>query len=236
MQRKGISKANVAYECVRDMIVSYKLAPGTQLSDYKLSQELAMSRSSIRDAILRLETDGLVRISDANKVIVSPVGLDDVLDILTVRCAVETQAIKLIARGGWLDRKIEEKLAGILREFRGIHWGMDFVSQHRLDDEFHRTIVREAGSPRLNEIFETASLQMQRARWLDMTDSHRQEQLADEHEAILSSLKGHDLERCLESYEAHLQSCADSYVAALASEQMQELAKMISNFFSDSNA
>lgn len=236
MYTKGSSKVNIAYESIRDMIVNYKLPPGTQLSDYKLSQELAMSRSSIREAILHLERDGLIRISDTNKIIVSPVGLDDVLDILTVRSAVEIQAIKLIARHGWLDQKTEEQLDENLREFRLFNQEMNFVSQHRLDDNFHRLIVQNAGSPRLSAIFETASLQMQRARWLDMTDNHRQTQLAEEHEAILNALKDHDLKCCQECYEAHLQSCADSYVSALSNEQIQELAIMISSFFSDSNA
>lgn len=236
MPKQDASKADITYNCIRDMIISYKLVPGTQLSDYKLSKELSMSRSSIRGALLRLETDGLVRFNDAQKVIVSPVGIEDVLDILTVRRAIETQAVKQIASAGWLDRKTEKKLGDLLQQFRSINWGTDFNIQHHLDDEFHRSIVRAAGSTRMNAIFEKLSLQMQRARWLDMTVNNRQEQLAKEHEAIFSALKDHDLEHSLSSYEAHLQLCADSYVAALASEQMQELAKMISDFFVHSNA
>ena len=227
MQRKSNSKVSTAYEQMKKDIISFRYAPQAHLSDYTIANDLNLSRSSVREAILLLERDGLVTINENGKVIVAPIGLEDVLDTLQFRLAVETAAVRRIAANGWLPEQAREQLQETHERFISCALGGEHVEQYLYDDIFHQQIVEASGSPRLLQAFHNMRLQMQRTRWLNMLDYTRQEKVAAEHTAILEALLAEDLDKSLCAYETHLGNSCEAYRIALRDEQIPELAMRI---------
>ncbi len=230
MQRKTNSQVIIAYEYIRDQIISYLLPPETAISDNKFAKELNMSRAPIREAILLLQMDGLVQINVDGKVIVSPIGTRDIVDILHIRCALESEAIILIASAGWLSKEQEDTLTEIHAQMSSSIQN-DFISDnYKYDDLFHSTLVSYSGNQRICEILERMRLQMQRARWLNIAHPERRVEATNEHSVLLHDILNHDETHALVSLRAHFQNSAQAFCAVLEDKHIQALAAMISNF------
>ena len=231
MQRKSDSQVISAYEQLRDRIIMYALPPKTQLSDYKLAEELSMSRAPVREAILLLERDGLVMLDENGKKIVAQITLADVIDILHVRAALESEALSLIAEKGWLKAPDEKKLRSIHAKMLQAAEKGQVRDCYRFDDSFHHTFVAFAGSVRISETLERMRLQMQRARWLNAANPERQSKACAEHEAILSAILKKDLNGSIRALRTHFSNSEQAFCRALQDREMQSVASMISGFY-----
>ena len=231
MQRKNNSQVTVAYEYIRDRIINYTLSPGAPLSDNKLAKELDMSRAPIREAILLLQMDGLVREGEDGRVSVSPITIDDIADIVHVRCALESEAVRLIAEAGWPSKKDEAELVRYHEKLTDAEKNGTIAEHYHYDDLFHTKLAALSNSPRINETLGRMRLQMQRARWLNLAAPGRQSHSTSEHEQILNAFLAHDRDACMLAVRSHLENCLEAYRQILADRQMQTVASMISNFF-----
>ena len=227
MQQKNNSQTLLAYDFIRDQIISYTLSPGCSISDNKLSKELGMSRAPIREAILHLQMDGLIRTNNEGKMIVAPIGIDDIVDILHVRCALESEVVILISESGWLDTAQEKKLQEIHAQMK------ESMQQSKIsnDDMFHSTLIKYANSERIEDVLGRMCLQMQRARWLNVANPERHADAIKEHEEILGCLFAHDVSGCIHALRSHFYNSGDAFRAVLENKQIQTLAAMIGNFF-----
>lgn len=231
MRMKDSSQVAIAYEKIRDQIISYAMLPETPISDNKIARELDMSRAPVREAVLLLQMDGLIQTNEDGKMIVSPISLEDVIDILHVRRALEAEAIRLIADHGWLSTKEGAELQAI-HEKMAAHMQAGMVWEHyALDDLFHSRLAEYSRSARIRSVLERMRLQMQRARWLNTANPARQVYATEEHHVLLQALLDHDLERSVCALQVHFQSSEDAFCAVLKDRQMQTLACMIGNFF-----
>lgn len=231
MQRKSNSQVIIAYEHIRDQIISYILPPETAISDNKFAKELDMSRAPIREAILLLQMDGLIQTNTDGKMIVSPIGIGDIVDILHVRCALESEAIVLISAAGWLTGEQEAKLQEIHAQMTS-SVQYDLTSDnYKYDDLFHSTLAEYAGSVRICDMLERMRLQMQRARWLNIANPGRRLEAAEEHEQLLNSILLHDEQAALVALRTHFKNSGAAFHAVLENKQIQALAAMISNFY-----
>ena len=147
MRRKSNSQVTIAYQHIRDRIISYSLAPGTQISDNSLAKELDMSRAPIREAILLLQMDGLVQLNDQGTMIVSPLSINDVVDILHIRSALESESILLISAGGWLSAERENEMIEIHRQLSSFAQQDTSMNHYMYDDLFHSKLAEYSGSP-----------------------------------------------------------------------------------------
>lgn len=230
MQKKENSQVAVAYECIRDQIISYTLLPGTQISDNQFSKELGMSRAPIREAILMLQMDGLVEIDADRKTCVSPLYLEDIADILSVRFALESEALRLIARGGWLNDTQEAELRAIHEQLASSASHMEMSDHYEYDDMFHQKLAEYSGNSRICNVLGCMRLQMQRARWLNVANTDRQHAATAEHEALLAAICAKDLPLAVERLEMHFSNSLDSFRAILSDRKLQTLSLAISNF------
>lgn len=231
MQQKTDSQVAVAYEALRDQIISFTLSPGEALSDHKLAKQLDMSRASVREAILLLQMDGLVRLNAGGKMCVAPIGIDDVVDILHVRGALESEALRLIADAGWLTGEQARELCALHDNVVACTKNADAVAQYRYDDLFHSKFVEFSGSARICELLGRLRLQMQRARFLNVANPARQTATAQEHEAFLQALLRRDLDGSIRLLREHFQNSADAFRQVLENRQMRALSSMLSNFY-----
>ena len=111
------------YEQLRAEMISCKLAPGTEMREAELAARFDMSKSPVRDALMRLEREGLVITSPRQGYRVAPVSLSDVLDMFHLRAALERACVERI-----VIHASDEQLAELddFRIFDPSVWGRRF--------------------------------------------------------------------------------------------------------------
>jgi DNA-binding GntR family transcriptional regulator len=150
LRRSSTSDEIVAI--LRESIVSGQLAPGTQLREVALADELGVSRPTLREALrsLQLQGDGLVRHRTNRGVFVSDVSAADVDDIYRVRAVLEANGARACTKATSEQREVIESRFAALRA----SWdGGDLSQLIDADLGFHRAIVALLGSPRLDAVF-----------------------------------------------------------------------------------
>jgi len=139
---------------LRLAIVTGDLAPGTHLVETELAQQLNVSRGPIRDALTRLESEGLVVNQPYRGKFVADITVQDISDIYALRLLLENYAISRI-----LSRGVSEDEIARLRELR--QQMIKAISQNRYEEcadydvMFHRELVTLAGSDRLLQMWNT---------------------------------------------------------------------------------
>ncbi len=235
MARKS-SLVEIAYETIKDKIISYSLPPGTALSDNQLALELGMSRAPVREAILRLAGTGLADDDEIDgKIVVSPIGLTDIVDILQVRRALESQAVHIIADKGWFEPQWEKQYTELYTRLLSLAKAATasaaaVAEYNQCDGEFHSAIITLCGNRRMAQITRNMGLQMQRARWLNVAVPSRVQETSPEHTEIYEALLDKDRERAAAAVEAHLRSSERTYRAVFNDPILKQIMTGIYNF------
>jgi DNA-binding GntR family transcriptional regulator len=192
-----------AYEFAKWAILSAVYPAGTVITEAALAHEIGLSRTPVREALLRLETEGLVRVRPGRGAIVSTFSLTDVEDVLEARVLVENHtAAKSFAHRATLLPAVEAAHEAMQRNRRERDTA-GFTASDRL---FHELIVDAAGNAVLSAIYRTL-----RERQTLFTSSlvrgrlDRMQSAIDEHERILDTLRGDDREAFCAAVNAHLE-------------------------------
>jgi DNA-binding GntR family transcriptional regulator len=138
--------AQRAYAATKDLILSGEIPAGVLLSEGEIADRLGLSRTPVREAFLRLANEELLRLIPKRGAIVVPVPPTEAADILDLRFALETSAVRrlvdpnsdLTALLSTMKRLIERQT-----EFAGKH---DIARFAEVDEQFHRSIVTAAGN------------------------------------------------------------------------------------------
>ena len=221
----------IAYNMIKDQIISFGLYPETPVSDSKVAKDLGISRAPVREAIIRLQMEGLITTNERGKLIVSPVSLEDVIDILSVRKALEGEAIRQISKNGWLSKEQEQELQKALNAHEKALNMTTASDVYQADELFHSTIIKYSGSPRIKSIINNMRLQMQRARWLNVANPSREYASFDEHKEIYRNIVKHDLEGWINAVRTHFNNGSDGFARILYDRDMRAVASAIQNFY-----
>lgn len=135
---------------LRDSIVNLDIKPGEQLNELLLAEKLGVSRSPLREAFRLLEAEGFVVRQPGKGVYVREVTVDDLLELIPVRAALEGLAAELAATR--LTEKELQVLGKITEKMAHAAEQRDVKCYQRLNYEFHKTIVQGAHNRRLEEI------------------------------------------------------------------------------------
>ena len=229
MLREMNPNVAIAYRYLLKGIMSFEFEPGRAIVDSQIAKQLDMSRAPVREAVLQLVTDGMVQSVDG-RMTVTPINIDDIVDIIHVRSALETECFRMIDQNGWLTPEQEETLVRIHRQMSESS-DTDSISEHyKYDDAFHAEIVNAAHSPRFTAITEQMRMQMQRARWLTITIPSRRQESAREHQAILDAILRHSLSDAQDAMRLHLVNCQCAFRRVLDSKQTKQMVKAIGCF------
>ena len=144
MTTPALPAAQRAYVATKDLILSGRLLPGALLSEGDIAAQLELSRTPVREAFLRLEAEELLRLIPKRGAVVVSVPPTEAADVLDVRFALETAAVRrLVERSTDLTELMIDLEALIARqtEFAGAQQVEAFAE---VDELFHRTIVAAA--------------------------------------------------------------------------------------------
>jgi len=208
MQSSPQTKINVteqAYRIIRNDILTGKLEEGERLTEVRLSQELGLSRTPVREAIGRLILEGFIDRQSGYTTRVAYFPEDEAEQVYEIRRLVECYSVQRAARLA-TDKDITE--------LRRIHAAMqedtpprDEAAYQRLanaNKEFHRTIVAAAQSPRLTALMATALDVSMVVRTYSMFSEKDLQRSLNHHEEMIQAIEARAPEWASSVMSAHL--------------------------------
>lgn len=193
---------DVVFNTLRQAILKGELEPGERLMEIQLAERLGVSRTPIREAIRKLELEGLVVMIPRKGAEVAKITEKDLNDVLEVRCALEGLAVELACNK--IDADGIKRLQYNLGEFKKAVIGRDLGMLAEKDVEFHDIIVAATNNDRLLQLLNNFREQMYRYRVEYLKDAKTHKQLVKEHESIISDLENRDVESAKKHIEHHI--------------------------------
>ena len=176
------------YQLLRDAILSCELQPGQELREQILAERYHVSRSPIRDSLLRLEQENLVTVLPRQGYRVNPISLSDAEDIFGLRLLLEPACASAAA-------KADDTALQVLDRFRGIadteRSESEFLEYNKA---FHRAIIDLSGNARMAAIAIEVDEQFQRLMRISLQgfEYERVRGVFADHEAMIDAIQAHD--------------------------------------------
>ncbi len=203
----AVSRGHVILHELRRRIVLNELPPGTVLTELSLAAELQSSQGAVREALLRLEGEGLVTRSGHQGTTVTDLGPAEAAEMLRLRRQMEGRAASSVAAR--LSRGDEAALDSLMAAMAasaaaGSQWDMIVA-----DTEFHMTLFRAAGLAAMEPILSRCILHTHRSRlWAPWHDRPLQ-QTAERHAGILDAARARDGRGLRRALEQHIDTIVD---------------------------
>jgi len=208
------SLSDQAADKLRDLILLEKLPPGLAVNERELSDLLGISRTPVRDAIRKLEAEGLIEYSDTRRPHVADPSMETLSQWLLVQGALEGLAGEQACRLA-TDDELQE-IAGLQREMVDLAESEDRLRLFGLDMAFHRAIVAAAHNPPLVETHNQYNRRLWRARFVSSQRRANQETQRRKHQAIVDALLARDAAAASSALIAHLRNAVVNIEAARA--------------------
>ncbi|WP_262030907.1 GntR family transcriptional regulator [Microvirga sp. Mcv34] len=175
---------------LRQAIVSMRIAPGEMLSEQDLAQRFGVSRSPVREALIKLSEAGLVRVLPQRGTQVVKISRAAVEDARFIRVAVECAVVREAALKA-SPVILAELNASLTRQRRAQRATSsdDFMA---MDEEFHRLLAEAAGRPAAWRMIEDVKPQMDRVRYLDVKQATPRHLIVGQHAEIVEAIKASD--------------------------------------------
>lgn len=201
---------DVVFNTLRKAILRGNLEPGERLREIHLADKLGVSRTPIREAIRKLELEGLVVMIPRKGAVVAEITEKSLRDVLEVRRALEALAVRLACEK-ILDAEVEELKVAAERFEEALETG-DVTAFAEADVRFHDIIYRATDNQRLIQLLYNLREQMYRYRveYLKREDAH--ETLLEEHQAIIETIEKRDVAKAVEAVRTHI----DNQVVAVS--------------------
>lgn len=198
---------------LRDMIVKGDLPAGARIVERKVSADLNVSRTPVREALKLLRADGLIEISlhrGAQVTTYTSREAEDLFDLISV---IEGLAAERLAerRSSALMQRLETLHARMLGEFAA----GDASAYFDTNTEVHDTIVREAGNPILADSHRRVMVRARRGRFMAIIDVDRWRQAVAEHEEVMAAFRARDAEAAGRVWRTHLRHTGETVAAVL---------------------
>jgi DNA-binding GntR family transcriptional regulator len=205
--------SSMVTEQIREAILSGVYPPCMQLNEKLVAESCGVSRGPVREAIQRLLQEGLLTSVPHRGVFVPDLTEADLEDIYLARHAVESAALRRIARSG--NRKaLSERLLAIVDTMRSAVEAGDWTEVVAMDTQFHSEIVNAAGSPRLSRMFATLMAEMGLCLNQLLEVYRGRERPVEEHELIANLVATGTEQQLQEAISRHLQEPVETLLAA----------------------
>lgn len=193
---------DVVFNTLRKAILTGQLKPGERLMEVHLANRLGVSRTPIREAIRKLELEGLVIMIPRRGAEVARITEKSLKDVLEVRRALDALSVELAC-----DRIVEadlERLREACQNFEQVAREADASVIAKADVSLHDIIVEATGNRRLQQLVNNLSEQMYRYRFVYIQEESRHDNLVAEHREIYESIVSRDKERASAAAKLHI--------------------------------
>lgn len=187
----------IAYKKVKAMIIAKKLVPGKKIVQDKLAEDLGISRTPLRTALLRLESENLIQSIPRKGVVVREFNNNEVIEIYDCRIALESTAVRLFTEVS-SDNDIT-KLKNLFDPF--VKGKINIPKYQKADSKFHSTILEKCGNKMLDQLFRKGNLIV----CIDMIGLVRPpEETLHEHLNIIKAMENRDADLAESLAKSHL--------------------------------
>ncbi len=196
------------YKILKRRIIERRFAAGAKLDINALAAELGISRMPVVDALMRLETEGLVERRNRVGTFVAPLDRAKYEEIYAARDMVEQWAVtEIIAR---ITKDDIAALQHILEQTHALLQNVtedtfDYQKYSEYDGAFHLSLIRLCGNSYITSFYMSLNSHVQIMRVLSLGALQRSQETQLEHDAILSAYKAHDVKKCEAAHRIHLE-------------------------------
>lgn len=204
---------DVVFNTLRQAILRGELKPGERLMEIQLANKLGVSRTPIREAIRKLELDGLVLMIPRRGAEVAEITEKNLRDVLEVRTALEELAVRSAC-----DKMTEEDFVELKRaatDFEVALKADDVTMIAELDVKFHDIIYNATSNQRLIQLLNNLREQMYRYRVEHLKSENARPRILSEHEGLIRSLESKDKEKAAEIICVHMSNQVEEVIRAL---------------------
>lgn len=208
------SFAEEAYRRLKAQILDNELPPGFRALEAEIADTLGMSRTPVREAMLRLQSEGLVRVEPRRGMVVlsiSPAEMAEIYDVLT---ALETMAAETLAR----LKPDAERMRPLVQAVEDMDEALakdDLDQWADADESFHRSLVEACGNARLAQTALTFRDQIRRTRHLTLRLRARPVRSNESHRTLLSLIESGDAEAAFATHRAQRQRAGQELLGIL---------------------
>ena len=191
------------YADLRAELVSLRRRPGAPISEVEIATSYGVSRTPVREAILKLSDEGLVEIFPQSGIIVSRIPIAALPEAIVIRKSLEETTARLAAELASASQILA--LRSMLERQREADTAGDREAFHQADELFHATIAEIAKYPGIWKLILQVKVNVDRFRRLTLPQAGRMRQVIVEHEQILSAIEAHDAPRAAGAMGKHLE-------------------------------
>jgi len=211
---------DVIFDTLRQAIIVGELKPGERLMEVQLAQKMGVSRTPVREAIRKLELEGLVEMLPRKGAHVADLSVKDIMDVLEVRATLDGLASSLSAS------RINDDEIKVLRHL--LDQFISYVEKDNLqgsikkDVEFHDVIYHSSRNDKLIQISNNLREQVQRFRVIYIKDYSSSKELIKEHETIFDAIVSRDPEAAMQAAQIHIKNQEEAIIRSVKKVSMTE--------------
>lgn len=194
----------VVVENIRNTIVSGQFPPGMRLMELHLAKDMGVSRTPVREAIRKMELEGLVVMIPRRGAYVANISIKDINEVYEIRIALDVLAAGLAA-----ERINDEEIAEMKRLLKldePLIASRDFPKIIENDTAFHDVIYKASRNKRLINIVSNLREQITTIRGRSMPYPGRLETMGEEHKEIMEAIGSRNVERSQKAVRVHLEN------------------------------
>lgn len=207
-------KGEAAYHAIRRAILLGLLKAGHGLTEQHIAGELACSQGTVREALFKLEQEGLVQRRGYRGTVVSTTSVQEVSHMIRIRLSLECEAFEAIA--GKPPAEYEPELAAIIDEMDQVVETGDPYLCSELDRRFHLAVMRASGLVALEPILNRCALHIHRFTYLDADLKAPDVRFAERHRELLTAATSGDAAVATDSIRRHVEDVIDTWAPELA--------------------
>jgi DNA-binding GntR family transcriptional regulator len=202
------------YEELKAAIVELRLAPGSPLREGTLAEQLGVSKTPIREALTRLEQDGLVETTSFKGAVVTGYSRQDLIELYELRELLENTAARAAAES--MTEQDRAHLDRICQQSRKLKTGKDAAKLAALISEFDAVLFDQVKNTRIRALIENLRDHLTRIGQLTAVIPGRIEASVDEHTKIVEAIAARDPDLAEQHMRNHIRSVRDDQLRALA--------------------
>ena len=220
----GSTRVATAYRRLKEAILSNELPGGYQALEQEIAERLEMSRTPVREALIRLQDDGLVDVVPRRGMRVRNVSIDDMREIYELLYCIEATAAELLAARHLapdspelrlLEEATDEMERSLARD--------DLDAWAEADARFHNYLLEFCGNARLAKTGVAMAAQCHRVRLLTLRLRPRPTDSTDDHRAVVDAIRNHDEELAHEIQRLHRKRAMTLILDALRQYHLTEV-------------
>jgi len=200
------------YEQLKAMAVSFEFKPGERLNEGIIASLLGVSRTPLREALNRLNTEGFLRFIPGKGFFCRELEAQEIFNLYELRKSIEIAAVRLVIKRA-RDQDIDALLT-FLRDTGpdpGERTSMELV---QLDETFHERLMTMSNNAEMLSVLRNVNARIRFVRWIDMDRINRAKTQA-EHRAVLLGVKARDEAKCVPLLEKHIDRRLDQITSAI---------------------